>query len=79
MVGRLYASNLSMAGRLSSLVASDQFPAYLVPQGVLCQMFRAIAGGKPGVVTGTGLHTFVAPRVEGARMNQAAYITTAGD
>lgn len=73
MVGRLYASNLSMAGKLAALVAADAFPAYLVPQGVLSQMFRAIAGRKPGVITRTGLHTFVDPRIEGARMNQAAY------
>lgn len=73
MVGRLYASNLSMAEKLAALVAADAFPAYLVPQGVLSQMFRAIAGRKPGVITRTGLHTFVDPRIEGARMNQAAY------
>lgn len=72
MVGRLYASNLSMAGRLAELIQKDAFPAYLVPQGVLAQMFRAIAGGKPGVVTQVGLHTFVDPRVDGAKVNDAA-------
>lgn len=73
MVGKLYASNLSLSGKLAKLVYENEFPAYLVPQGVLAQMFRAIAGGKPGVVSKVGLHTFVDPRVEGARVNEAAY------
>ena len=72
MVGRLYASNLSMAGKLSALIADNLVPAYLLPQGVLAQMFRAIAGGKPGVISTVGLRTFVDPRVEGAKMNEAA-------
>lgn len=73
MVGRLYASNLSMAGRLSALISENMFPAYLVPQGVLTQMFRAIAGGKPGVISPVGLRTFVDPRVDGAKINEAAH------
>lgn len=73
LVGKLYASNLSMAGRLADLIHKNVFPAYLVPQGVLTQMFRAIAGGKPGVISQVGLHTFVDPRIEGARINQAAF------
>ena len=72
MVGRLYASNLSKADKLAYLVHKNEFPAYLLPQGVLAQQFRAIAGKKPGVVSRVGLHTFVDPRVEGARANRAA-------
>jgi len=73
MVGRLYTSNLSKADKLAHLVHKNEFPAYLLPQGVLAQQFRAIAGKKPGVVSRVGLHTFVDPRVEGARANRAAY------
>ncbi len=73
MVGRLYASNLSKADKLARLVYENVFPAYLVPQGVLAEMFRAIAGKKPGVISRAGLRTFVDPRIEGGRANQAAY------
>lgn len=75
MVGRLYASNLSKADRLARLVYENVFPAYLLPQGVLAEMFRAIAGRKPGVISRVGLRTFVDPRIEGARANRAAYET----
>lgn len=73
MVGRLYTSNLSKADKLACLIDKNTFPAYLIPQGILAEMFRAIAGKKPGVISKTGLHTFVDPRVEGARANRAAY------
>lgn len=73
MVGRLYTSNLSKADKLACLIDKNAFPAYLIPQGILAEMFRAIAGKKPGVVSKTGLHTFVDPRIEGARANKAAY------
>lgn len=35
MVGRLYASNLSMAGKLAALVAADAFPAFPVDVAVI--------------------------------------------
>ena len=36
---------------------------------MITQLYRAIAGGKPGVITKIGLHTFVDPKLDGAAIN----------
>ncbi|WP_420993217.1 acyl CoA:acetate/3-ketoacid CoA transferase [Cupriavidus sp. 30B13] len=50
------------ATRLAALALAEQCEGYNLPQGVLTHLYRAIAGGKPGVMSKIGLHTFVDPR-----------------
>ncbi len=54
---------------LAKLIEQDGCEAYNLPQGVITQLYREIAGHRPGVITKIGLGTFVDPRVEGARMS----------
>ena len=59
-----------MAPKMAQLALDEKIEAYNLPQGVISQMYGTIASHKPGVITKTGLHTFIDPRLEGGRMNK---------
>ena len=54
---------------LIDLVREDKIESYTLPQGVIAQMMREIAAGRPGLITKTGLNSFVDPRQLGARQS----------
>ena len=72
LMKRFLCSNLSLANKIYPLITDNAFPCFMIPQGVLSHMMRAIAAGKPGVFTEVGMKTFVDPRVDGGRINDAA-------
>src|SRR5271167_2241923 len=52
------------------LALDEKIYGYNLPQGIIAQLFRDLAGGKPGTFSKIGLHTFVDPRHEGGRINK---------
>jgi propionate CoA-transferase len=72
MLKRSITSALIDSPPLIELAQRDEIESYTLPQGVLSQLMRDMAGGRPGLITRTGLHTFVDPRQLGARQSPSA-------
>jgi propionate CoA-transferase len=69
LLKRSITSALVDSPGLVRLAAENKIEAYTLPQGALSQLMRDMAGGRPGLLTKTGLHTFVDPRQQGARQS----------
>lgn len=54
------------------MIIENRVAAYNVPSGILFDMHRDAAAKRPGVLTRVGLDTFVDPRRQGCKMNEAA-------
>ena len=69
LLKRAITSALVDSPGLVRLAAEDKIEAYTLPQGVLSQLMRDMAAGRPGLITKTGLNSFVDPRQQGARQS----------
>lgn len=66
---RVISGGFNNCPRFAALALADEIEAYTLPQGTLSQLMRDMAAGRPGLLTTTGLHTFVDPRRGGARQS----------
>ncbi|MGD9525907.1 acyl CoA:acetate/3-ketoacid CoA transferase [Pseudonocardia sp.] len=69
LLRRMVAGHWAMSPKLATMAQDGEFEAYNLPQGVLAQLLRETAAGRPGLLTRTGLGTFCDPRVDGGRLN----------
>jgi propionate CoA-transferase len=72
LLKRIVTGALVNTPAIQKMAQEDTIEAYTLPQGVLSQLTREMAAGRPGLVSHVGLHTFVDPRLGGGRQSPSA-------
>ncbi len=67
---RVISAGFNNCPKIAELALADEIEAYTLPQGVLSQLCRDMAAGRPGLLTTTGLHTFIDPRQGGGKQSR---------
>ena len=66
---RVIGAHYNLVPKMADMILNNEIEGYNFPQGTLAQLYRAIAGKKPGVITHVGLNTYVDPRIDGGKLN----------
>lgn len=69
LITKWSGAHVGSAFTLRELAVQNKLQCHCLPQGVIVNLWREIAAGRPGLLTKVGLGTFVDPRVEGGKMN----------
>ncbi|MEQ8934154.1 MAG: CoA-transferase [Silicimonas sp.] len=72
MVKRVIGGHWTWSKRMQTLAAENRIEGYSLPSGVISLLLRESGAGRPGLITKTGLGTFVDPDQAGGRINEAA-------
>lgn len=72
LLSRVVGGYYGLTPKIGQLAQDERIEAYNLPEGCILQLYRAIATGRPGTLSKVGLGTYMDPRLDGGRMNDAA-------
>ena len=72
MVKKVIGGHWVWSPNMQKLAKDEKIEAYVLPGGVIMQLWREIGAKRPGLTTHVGLGTFIDPRISGGKMNASA-------
>ncbi len=69
LVKKVLTSHIGSEPQMAKAMEEEKIEGYFWPLGVMCQWYTEIARRSPGLLSKTGLGTFIDPRVDGGKVN----------
>lgn len=69
MIKRVVGGHWGWSPKMQQMANENKIEAYNLPQGIVALQYREIAAHRVGIITQTGMKTFVDPRNSGGKLN----------
>jgi propionate CoA-transferase len=70
MIKKVLTSHIGSEPQMAKAAQEEKFECYFWPLGVMTQWYTEVARRTPGLLSKTGLGTFIDPRIEGGKVNR---------